>query len=157
MIGRLLMSAWLLASLGMLQAHEVTVHWQVVDGTLAIHGLIGGEAAAGAAVEIRSDRGRVLEEGRMDEAGRYEWRIVQGGPITVVLHDGYGHRRSVTVSDSELRQGAPSMAAGGRSPDGGQGMRVVMGLTFLLVLASTWMSYGNRRRIAALERRLGGA
>jgi hypothetical protein len=155
MIWRCLMGGLVLAGLGMIQAHEVTLEWEVVDGTLAIQGMVGGEAAAGAAVEIRLERGRVVEAGKMDEAGRFEWRIVERGPITVVLRDGLGHRRTVTLSDAELR-GAVRGGAGGGHGEIGQGMRVVLGLTFLLVLASAWMSYGNRRRIAMLERRLQG-
>jgi hypothetical protein len=155
MMWRFWMVGLVLAGVGMVQAHEVSLEWEIIDGTLAIQGMVGGEEAAGAAVEIRSDRGRILDAGIMDKAGRYEWRIVERGPITVVLRDGLGHRRTVTLNEAQLR-GEVRGGAGGGMAEVGQGMRVVLGLTFLLVLALAWMSYDNRRRIAALERRLGG-
>jgi hypothetical protein len=150
---------WLLglvfvAGMGLVQAHEVSIEWEVVDGALAIRGLVGGEPAVGAAVEIQSARGRLLAAGVMDEAGRYDWPMVERGPITVVMRDRWGHRRAVTLSDAEMRG-----LVAGEAVDGGRmmsrGMRVFLGLTFLLALASGWMSYCNTRRLAALERRVG--
>jgi hypothetical protein len=138
---------------GTVQGHEVTLEWEVVDGILAIEGRVGDEAAGGAAVEIRSDHGRIVASGKMDEAGRYEWPVTERGPITVVMRDGFGHRRTVTVSEAELR-GVGANAAGGGGAGIPKALGLGLGLTFLLALAAAWMSYGNMRRLAALERRV---
>lgn len=150
---RLLMGFFLLIEWGTVQGHEVTIEWELVNGTLAIQGRVGDEAAAGAALEIRSDRGRILASGRMDEAGRYEWPVVEQGPVDIVMRDGFGHRRTVTVSKAELR-GMGTGTAGGGAAGIPKALGLGLGLTFLLALAAAWMSYGNMRRLAALERRV---
>jgi hypothetical protein len=140
----------LLIGLLTVAAHEITLEWAVSEGTLELRGWVGGEQAAGAAVEIQSAGGRVLMSGAMDDEGRYRWRVEEGGPITVIMRDGLGHRRTVRLSAAELRGEQLAERGGGAEP-----VRVVVGLTFLLALAGAWMGYRNTRRLAALERRLG--
>jgi hypothetical protein len=148
----LLIAGCIVLCLVPLHAHEVRLEWEIRDGTLELRGTVGTEQAAGAAVDIRSARGRVLSSGTMDEAGRYRWAVVERGPITVVMRDGFGHRRSVTITEAEL--GGDSAGSRGGQEGLSGWVRVLIGLTFLLALAAAWMSYCNRRELVAIQRRL---
>jgi hypothetical protein len=146
------LAGWLLLCLAPLHAHDVALEWEIRDGTLEVIGTVGTEPAAGAAVDIRSARGRVFSSGTMDEEGRYRWAIVERGPITVVMRDGFGHRGSVTLTEAEL--GGDRAGAVGGSEGFSVWVRVILGLTFVLALAAAWMSYCNRRQLAGIQRRL---
>jgi nickel transport protein len=163
---------WLLVILSMLvcgtaQAHRLTVNWEVRDGALIIEGKAGGSAAAGADVELRSASGAVLEVGVLDQNGLYKWPLQEGGDLTVVVNAGPGHRRSLTVKKSHLHPPASAPGSGlqpgsdqperewhahGSSDDAVSiGLKVVIGLTFLLAAAAAWMSYRNMVRLSKME------
>jgi hypothetical protein len=159
--------------LGTVHAHRLTIDWNVTDGVLEIRAEAGTEPAAGAELQLLDDSGNLLAEGLMDGEGRYRWPMSGDGPITVEINAGLGHRRTLTLSEEDLRTVASAdagLAAGpaveGRAPgDAGsrsgssdatfsETVRVGLGLTFLLALAAAWMGYRNSKRLADLERRL---
>jgi len=164
---------WLVLTLlavGSVQAHRLTVEWEVIDGTLEIRALTGSEPAAGADVVLYDASGGVLTDAVLDEAGRFRWRLTAQGPITLEVNAGLGHRRSLTLTEAELRPGRvepgrpvgaaegaddPVVQASGSSDVVySQAVRVGLGLTFLLALAAAWMGYRNTRRLTQLEQRL---
>jgi hypothetical protein len=156
------------------QAHRLTVDW-VCDGeTLEIRSTAGNEPAAGAELQLRDASGGLLAEGLLDASGRYRWRWNGVAPITVEINAGLGHRRSLTLTEEELKPRAtdavepvrplasdpgtpgPASARTGGSSDAAfsDTVRVGLGLTFLLALAAAWTGYRNSRRLTNLERRL---
>lgn len=162
--------AFVVSSLLPAQAHRLTVEWEFVRGTLEIRGFLGDDPAAGADVELLDASGAVVAEGVLDDAGRFRWHLSGVGPITVELNAGLGHRRTLTLTEEDLRPGltdregpgspadpadSPAPRAAGTSDTAfSQGVRVGLGLTFLLALAAAWMSHRNTRRLSQLERRL---
>lgn len=148
-------------------AHRLTVEWQVVNDALVLAGRTDGQPAAGADVQIQSASGALLAEGVLDVTGTYRWPLNATGDVTVVMNAGLGHRRTLVLSAAELR---PVMAPSVASPSASTALpqserrgtsdgfsplavRVVVGLTFLLAVTATGMSFGNRRRLAKLEQR----
>jgi hypothetical protein len=145
--------ALILFAFPLVQAHQVTIDWSVADGVLQLEGKIGSANAVGATVEIRSNRGRLIESGAMDESGRFRWPITDRGPVTVTLTDQFGHRGRLALTDAELR--AVTGTGTGHGPIAlPLAMRVLLGLTCLLALAAAWMSHRNTRRLDALERHI---
>jgi nickel transport protein len=166
---------WLIVLLSLLlggtaHAHRLTVNWEVRDGTLVIEGLAGGAAAAGADVELRSASGTLLEAGMLDQDGVYKWPVKASGDITVVVNAGPGHRRTLAIQERQLQAPPPAVAdrslpgtvspepawhAHGSSDDAlPTGIKVVVGLAFLLAASAAWMSYRNMIRTSKIERLL---
>lgn len=166
-----LASGWLAVTA---QAHRLTVEWQVAEEMLEIHATTEAVPAAGAIVELRSAAGALLVSASLDETGHFRWPLNFTGGVTVVVNAGLGHRRTLTLTEADLQRGAAPAPAGAptdRAPAAreaaragpargssdaavGAVVRVGLGLTFLLALAAAGLSYGNARRLAALERRL---
>jgi hypothetical protein len=168
---------WLALSLVavvLVQAHELSVHWEIRGEQLIIKADSDGEAAAGAAVEVRSAEGELLSAGELDESGAWQGTISDSGDLTVVVDAGFGHRRSVNLTAEQLHpEFAASVAREGvsahrdeaahehgepeaqGSSDAAQsvGLRVMVGLTFVLALSAAWLSFRNMRRLDALARR----
>ena len=171
---RVLWLAVSLVAVELVPAHELSVHWEVRGEQLIIKADSDGEAAAGAAVEVRSAEGEVLSAGELDESGAWQWTISDSGDLMVVVDTGFGHRRSVTLTAEQLH---PEVAASGTreeapahpeeaghehgepqaqgSSDAAQsvGLRVMVGLTFVLALSAAWLSFRNMRRLDELARR----
>jgi len=171
-MSRILLLVLSLALVELVQAHGLSVHWEVRDGRLVIKADSDGEAAVGAGVEVRSAGDEVLATGKLDETGSWQWPIGVGGELTVVVDAGLGHRRSLTLTGEELRSAKapasappvmvmdpdevnhehPAPVRGSSEEAQSLGLRVVVGLTFVLALAAVWMSFGNMRRVDRLER-----
>lgn len=143
-------------------AHELSLTWQVEGDRLGLRAVTDDAPLAGGAVELRDAHGAVVARGTLDADGRFSWPLTPGaGDLTVVVGDGVGHHRRVTVPASALRPGGGS--PGGPTPalhrqghgDGTEPrvVRVVLGLTFLLAAGAAWTSYRNHRRLRELERR----
>jgi hypothetical protein len=162
------------AGLVLAQAHRLTVVW-VCDGEiLEIRSTAGTEPIAGAELQLRDASGELLAEGLLDASGRYRWPWNGAAPITIEINAGLGHRRTLTLTEEELKPsstgvvenlpspastpgvpGASGARSGGSSDAAfSETVRVGLGLTFLLSLAAAWMGYRNSRRLANLERRL---
>jgi hypothetical protein len=161
-----------LALLGTLPAlaHRLTIDWEVMSDSLRVTGKTDGTPAVGADVELRSASGTTLASGLLDETGSYRWPLSATGDVTVVINAGLGHRRTLVLTEAQLRVVAPASSAdagpapttpdfvgpasrGGSDGTSALGLRVLLGVTFLLAAASAWMSYCNGRRLTALERR----
>jgi hypothetical protein len=157
------------------QAHELTVAWTVRQGELEIHGTTDGAPAAGAAVELRASNGGLLASGSLDATGRFRSPVPAANRLTVMVDAGFGHRRTLSLSEQDLRGAGPDARAAAAPPADhdhphpyhppvdargsseaavGPLVRIGLGVTFLLALAAASMSYGNLRRLANLERRL---
>lgn len=148
-------------------AHRLTVDWQVENEALVLVGRTDDQPVAGADVQIRSASGAALAQGVLDATGTYRWPLNATGDVTVVVNAGLGHRRTLVLSAADLRPvTAPALvsptistgltrAGGGGRSDGSSplGVRVVVGLTFLLAVTAAGMSLSNRRRLAKLEQR----
>lgn len=155
-------------------AHELSVSWQIEGDQLTVRAVTDDTPAAGAAVEMRDTAGRVVARGTLDGTGRFRWPLRPvAGDLVVVVNDGVGHRRTVTVPATILRtkagspgHPAPAAAPGetgaehashpDEHPESAEplAVRVVAGLAFLLATAAAWMSYRNHRRLAELARRV---
>jgi hypothetical protein len=164
----------LLSGVMTVEAHRLTVDWVYADGVIELHARAGTEAAVGAELQLFDASGTVLVEDVLDEGGRYRWPLSGGGPYTIVINAGLGHRRTLTLSETELRSDSTDAAERTASPASDPGptrepgsrtggssdaalsetVRVGLGLTFLLALAAAWTSYRNSRRLTDLERRL---
>jgi hypothetical protein len=138
-----------------------------------IEGRTDGSPASGAEIELRSPSGVVLATGTLNDAGQFQWPLTHAGDIDVMVNAGLGHRRTLTLTAAELRAPAPPssrttanpgdvldplkpsapQARGSSESTWSVGLRVFVGLTFLLALAAAWMSYRNTQRLAELERR----
>lgn len=154
-------------------AHRLTVDWQREDRRLVIEAALGGGPAAGAEIEIVAATGDLLAGGELDAAGRFVWPVVPGGPVTVTVNAGLGHRRSLTLTAKDLGGetesagdiAPPAVGAvgegGGRTASGssdeafGSVVRIGLGLTFIVALYGAWTGYRNQRRLTALERQAG--
>ncbi|MHB1306928.1 MAG: hypothetical protein ACYDC1_19185 [Limisphaerales bacterium] len=162
----------ILALLGALPAfaHRLTIDWEVRGDSLRVTGKCDDTPAVGADVELRSVSGTTLASGLLDETGSYRWRVSATGDVTVVINAGLGHRRTLILTEAQLRLVPPaSSATAGPTPtapgfgepasrgesDGtfGLGLRVLLGVTFLLAAAAAWMSHCNGRRLTELEGR----
>jgi hypothetical protein len=161
------------SGLATIQAHRLTVDWILAEGILEIRAEAGTEPAAGAELLLRDASGVLLAEGVLDDAGRYRWPMSGNGSITIEIHAGLGHRRTLTLSEEDLRSvssadsghaagpvtndhapGDAGSRSGSTDASFSEAVRVGLGLTFLLALAAAWMGYRNSRRLAELEHRL---
>jgi hypothetical protein len=154
------------------QAHRLSLTWERVGTNVVVTAATEGTPSAGASVECLTDSGGLWAAGTLDEQGRFAVGIPTGGGLAVSVNAGLGHRRSLTISASELQAAgmtgtgsdAKAMEAGegiGGKPVGGSTdagfstlPRVLLGLALLLAAAGAWMSVQNSRRLAAIERRL---
>jgi len=169
----LFMVAWLcMATTGL--AHRLSIDWRVEKDTLVISAHTESSPAAGADVEVRSDHDAILATGLLDAQGQWRCPLSPTGGVRIVVNAGLGHRRILQLTQEELQparaatgmgsapdttQSDPGPANGprvGGSSDGapGQVVRAVVGLTFILALSASWMSYRNSRRVSAIEKRL---
>lgn len=172
MKARLIIAALGMALAAALQAHRLSARWEISGNTLIVLARAEDAPAAGAEVELRDAAGAVLASGVLDAAGRFEWPLASAaGDLTVVVNAGPGHRRTLVIPAAQQRApaAAPSeVAPAAANPDAAApaprhgasegveplGVRVVLGLTFLLAVTATWFGYQNHRRLAALEQRL---
>ncbi|MFO7839602.1 MAG: hypothetical protein R6X08_08915 [Desulfosalsimonadaceae bacterium] len=73
--------------------------WENGDGTVSCEGgFSDGSSAAGAAVRVVDENGKVLEEGSMDERGMFTFEKPEG-PYKVILDAGPGHKVEVDGED----------------------------------------------------------
>jgi hypothetical protein len=171
-MNRIFMVILTLVVVELVQAHGLSVRWQVQQGQLMIKADSEGALAVDARVEVRSAGDELLASGKLDETGSWQWPLTDAGELTVVVDSGLGHRRSLTLTGEQLRPSktvASPPAIVFRPPDevddahaaptrGNSdearllGLRVVVGLTFVLALAAGWVSFRNMRRLDELER-----
>jgi len=157
------------------RAHGLSARWEIADGSFVLRAASDGEPAAGATVEVRTAGGELLAEGALDAAGTWRWPIRGTGELKVVVDAGMGHRQTLSVplapSDSggtSIREGEGTVDTHGDHDEDDHvhvvtsswstdeslslGVRVLAGLALVCALSALWMSYGNTRRLAALER-----
>ncbi len=144
-------------------AHELSLTWQIAGDRLGVRAVTDDAPLAGGAVELHDAHGAVVARGTLDADGRFSWPLSPvAGDLTVVVRDDVGHHRRVTVPASALRPGGgspgdPSPAPHEHGHSNGiepRGVRVMLGLTFLLAAGAAWTSYRNHRRLLELERRV---
>jgi hypothetical protein len=147
----------------------LTLEWQNFDNALAIHGHFDNAPAAGADIEITDASGARLAIGVLDVNGRFQCPLSVTGSVTVIVNAGLGHRRKLTITESDLLAGhamtsttssrtnaghapAPTLTATGSSYESFfPVLRVGLGLVCILALYAAWIGHRNSRRISALE------
>lgn len=158
---QLLVVTSVLASVSVL-GHELDLHWGVQGDSLVIEAESEGEPAVDARVAVRSADGKLLAEGKTDGAGVWTWRVSRVGEVQVEVDAGYGHHEDVRIVIPAEGEGGASAEGvsvhshvdgmSGTTADGlGVAWRVGLGLALLLSFSAAWMSWGNTRRIRALE------
>jgi hypothetical protein len=154
------------------QAHRLTLTWEMVGTNVMVTAATEGTPSAGASVECVTDSGELWAAGTLDDQGRFAVGIPASSGLSVSVNAGLGHRRSLTISASELQAAGVTGAGSGAKvveasggiggkPLGGSAdagfstiPRVLLGLALLLAAAAAWMSYQNSRRLAVIEGRL---
>jgi cobalt/nickel transport system permease protein len=162
----------LLAVLGMLwaatpaHAHRLEADYRVrPDGQVQVESWfdLGGNAPAGARVQVFRPNGDVLAEGALDEQGIFVFAPQAVEDLRVVVSAGAGHRAELAISQFALPQGLPASAAttaGAAAPPTPMIDRtyqipykeILAGFGFLLGLAAFVLSLRNMRQLRELKR-----
>jgi hypothetical protein len=104
-----------------------------------------GQAASGAKVEVFQANGQLLAQGRMDEQGIFVFSYEVSQTLKVVISAGPEHRKELAVSPTENLSARPVPLA--ERSSGILIKDVILGITFLLALASFWLSLRNARKL----------
>ena len=151
-------------------AHNLDVGCTAEGDELVIQVWAGNEAAAGASISILAPNDTPRASGVADEKGVFRYRPAQVESLIVHVYAEAGHEKTFTISADDINAllhpaAAPTQASsGGAAPvtifssqlQRQQGVHILIGITFILALAACWLSWGNRKQLKELEKRLNG-
>ncbi len=84
-------------------AHKVSVFAYVENGTIYTESYFpDGKPATNSKIEVYNSEGRLIQEGRTDENGNYEFKIPAVEDLTIVLDASMGHRAEYALKSDEL-------------------------------------------------------
>jgi hypothetical protein len=114
-------------------------------------------------VQVFHADGSLLTEGVLDADGVFAFSYERAEPLRVVVSAPGGHRTSLRISAKDLGGPAAQPPAGTQpaaaesGDDRSRARDVLIGIGFLLALASFWLSLRNARALRKLTRTLSGA
>ena len=85
-------------------AHRINVYARIEGDTVIVEADYGHRRKAqGASVEVFSNAGIKLLEGKTDQKGEFSFKIPEVTDLKIVIRDGMGHRNDFTIPADELR------------------------------------------------------
>lgn len=115
-----------------------------------------GDAPKEARVKVLRPDGSILAEGRADERGNYAFEYQQAESLRVEITAPGGHRTTLRLKASDLEEKSESQQPRSTSSSESQtsrGRDLLLGLTFLLALASFVLSWRTAQRVQNLSQR----
>jgi nickel transport protein len=164
------------AAAGKAWAHRLEAEASVLPGQQKVQVEswfdLTAQPARGAKVQVFRPDGQLLSEGRLDDQGVFIFPFDKVEMLRVVVSAGAGHRKELTIPETELRKGlpagttessAPALVDSSPStprPHADRSARVsakdvLVGFGFLLAVAAFVLSVRNARQLRKLRRRTG--
>jgi hypothetical protein len=149
---------------GNAHAHRLDAQAFLKDGKVQIEAWFPSSGPAkGAKVEVFQAGAQLLTEGRTNDDGIFVFALQEPQALQVVISDGAGHRKELSISREAFGQTSASplppapgeasvkpVALADRDSGGLPLKDVLVGLSFLLALAAFVMSLRNARRLREL-------
>jgi hypothetical protein len=129
-----------------------------------------GVPARGARVQVLRAGGELLTQGKTNEEGIFRFTFDEPEPLRIVISDGAGHRKELSLSSQDLARPISPKAPGGtagstQEEDAGKPVilanrnsgvpvkDVIVGVGFLLAVAAFFLSLRNARRLREITKR----
>lgn len=157
-----------LAGAGVVRAHRLEADYRILPGgRVQVESWFdtSAEAPRGAGVKVYAEDGRLLAEGRIDNAGRFVFSTSTATALKVIVSAGAGHRKELRIPAAELAR-APALEPTAAIEEdenrlqGAHESRVAFrdlatGLVILLAIAAVALTMRKVRRRPALKREQG--
>ncbi len=134
-------------------AHRLEIDCRILpDGRIEVESWFdSGDSPADAKVQVFGPGNELRCEGTLDAAGKFIFRPERAEELKVVVNAGAGHRKEMLIPAAPAPRTPPDHAHEFPARD------VLVGVGFLLALASFWMGLRNARELRLIRRLLTSA